>query len=88
MPVNQLYSPKLLFAPTIVSPSDEVLWTWNVALDRLSRGDQARWPTLLSVAALLGPVAGAVASVGMVLRLGHRDDSPILLTPPRTDLSC
>ena len=59
-----------------------------MALDRLSRRDQARWPTPLSVAALLVPVAGAVGSVGMMVRVGHRDYSPIPLASPRTDLSC
>ena len=49
------------------------------ALDRLLRGEQIRSPTLLSGAALLLPVAGAVGSVGLMLRAGHRNDSPILL---------
>jgi len=49
------------------------------ALERLSRGEQTRSSTLLSGAALLLPVIGAVGSVGLMLRVGHRNDSRILL---------
>jgi len=71
----------LLFAPTIVSPSREVfVWKRIVALDRLLRSEQTCSPTLLSGAALLLPVAGAVGSVGLMLRAGgHRTNSRILL---------
>jgi dienelactone hydrolase len=55
------------------------MWKWIVALDRLLRGEQARSPTLLSIAALLLPVAGALGSVGLMLLAGHRNDSQILL---------
>ncbi len=53
------------------------MWKWIGALDRLLRGEQTRSPTLL--AALLVPVAGAVGSVSLMLRAGHRNDSRILL---------
>src|SRR5258707_11665562 len=56
-----------------------LMWKWVVALDRLLRGERGRSPTLLSAAALLLPVAGAVGSVGLMLRVGHRNDSRILL---------
>jgi len=55
------------------------MWKSSVAPDRLSRGDRTRSSSLLSGAALLLPVAGAVGSVGLMLRAGHNDDSRILL---------
>jgi dienelactone hydrolase len=54
------------------------MWTGIVPLDRFLRGEQTRPPTLLSRAALLLPVVGAVGSVGLMLRAGPRDESPIL----------
>jgi dienelactone hydrolase len=50
------------------------------ALDRSSRGELARPSRLISGAGLLLPVAGAVGSVGLMLRVGHRNDSRILLS--------
>jgi dienelactone hydrolase len=55
------------------------MWKWIVALDRLLRGEQTRSRRLLSGAALLLPVAGAVGSVGLMLRAGQRNESRILL---------
>jgi predicted dienelactone hydrolase len=52
---------------------------WIVALGRLLRGEQTRSSTLLSRAALLLALVGALGSVGFMLRAGHRNDSPILL---------
>jgi len=49
------------------------------ALDRSVRGEQTRSSRLLSGAALLLPVAGAVGSVGLMLWIGHRNDSRLLL---------
>src|ERR1700732_2890570 len=81
MPAKRLYNAELLVSQTTISPSREVpMWKWIVALDRLLRGEQARSPTLISGAALLLPVAGAVGSVFLMLRAGQRNDSRMLLT--------
>jgi hypothetical protein len=55
------------------------MWQWTGPLDRLLRGEQTRSLMVLSGAALLLAVAGAVGSVGLMLRAGHRNDSLILL---------
>jgi len=55
------------------------MWKWVVALDLSLHGKQTRSPTLLSKAALLLPIAGALGSVGLMLWAGHRNDSGILL---------
>jgi dienelactone hydrolase len=55
------------------------VWTWISPLNRWWRGEKTRLRTLTSGVALLLPVAGAVGAVGLMLLVGRRNDSRLLL---------
>ena len=55
------------------------MWSWITPLNRWWRGEKTRLRTLTSGVALLLPVAGAVGAVGLMLLVGRRNNSRLLL---------
>ena len=54
------------------------MWKWIVAPPRWSRGEQTHSHTLFSYVALFLPLAGAVGTLGLLLRADRRKDSHFL----------